>query len=551
MATMSNYKDQNSKPIHVTKTGGNTGYTPSGTTQKSPTSGLAGLANVVKGAISNITGGNNSSPANNTPAKNTSGAPAAGSSYAPPAGGSNKPTGFVPAGVNMSQNDAEGVAYYQRQYERAKAAGDQAGMDQAHSSAESLRAKQGYSGGQDGSQYIQLNQQQQQLQAESIQSVDSIMGGYKQLQNDARSMGDEGLAMLGAQWDKMVQMLDGVEAQITDQIKGQMNGDDPAMKQAISLIKQEAERMRKDTLDELNARGLVQSGVYARALSDMNNTELTQVQSAVASRFGDLQTQLNNAIMSLAQTRISALGANQNAVASMMMNNQSNVLNAGLAGLNASMTGRGQDIQNNQFNQSLAQNQNQFDATYKQNQSQFDSTLSFNKDQLSQSTQQFYDNLKQEDRQFYDSLSSNEKLAYASMAAARSGGGGGSGNSLAAQKFAWEQQVYGQERQDQLNADNRTLTNNLIGAAQSAGGLVDQYTSSIANGQSTMGQLSTFMQRSGYTPEAQSAILYLVQNDPDVQRKISTATRPSARGNVATGTKKYTPSGNTYGSLGR
>ena len=160
-------------------------------------------------------------------------------------------------------------------------------------------------------------------------------------------MGDDALAALGAQWDKMSQMLDNLEAQIVGQIKGQMNGDDPAMQNAIRLIREEAERMRKETLDELNARGLVQSGVYARALSDMNNNELNQVQSTVASRFGDLQTQLNNAVMSLAQTRIGALGANQSAMTATMTNNQNNILNTGLAGLNTSVTLRGQDVQDN------------------------------------------------------------------------------------------------------------------------------------------------------------------------------------------------------------
>jgi hypothetical protein len=219
------------------------------------------------------------------------------------------------------------------------------------------------------------------------------------------------------------------------------------MQNAIKLIRDEAERMRKETLEELNARGLVQSGVYARALADTNTNELSQVQSAVASRFGDLQTQLNNALMSLAQTRIAALGANQNATVGMMTNTQNNILNAGLAGLNSSITMRGQDIQNNQFNQQLAQNQNQFNATMQynyaglnQNQSQFNSSMQLNRDQLAQSNAQFYAQLGQNDKQFYDKLNSDQQLNLAQIAATQ--GAQAASNALAQQRFDWEKQVY-------------------------------------------------------------------------------------------------------------
>ena len=358
---------------------------------------------------------------------------------------------------------------------------------------------------------VSLTPEQQQVQSQAVQSVDSIMQGYQQLQQDAKSMGNEGLIALAAQWDKMVSTIDAVQAQITDQIKSQMNGDDPAMQNAINLIKQEAETMRKDTLDELNARGLVQSGVYAQSLSDMNKNELTQIQTAVSSRFGDLQTQLNSAIMSLAQTRISALAANQSSMASMMQNTQSNVLNAGLAGMNAQVTTRGQDIQSNQFNQSLTQNQNQFNQT-----------MSYNRDNMSQSNQQFYDQLSQQDKQFYDQLSQNEKLALASQAS--SGGAGSAANSLAQMKFQFEQQQYA----DGIAAGNQANTYQQVGQAMGAGGTVEQMINKITSGAYTVGQVRSMISGSGMTQDAQYQVLNAITSDAGVQKKINSGTKTSS-----------------------
>ena len=51
---------------------------------------------------------------------------------------------------------AKTIDDYKRDWEAANAIGDQAAMDAAHAGAEAIRAKSGYSGGDDGSQYIPL-----------------------------------------------------------------------------------------------------------------------------------------------------------------------------------------------------------------------------------------------------------------------------------------------------------------------------------------------------------------------------------------------------------
>ncbi len=58
--------------------------------------------------------------------------------------------------AGLSASDKAAMGDLTRQWNEAAAAGDQAGMDAAHAAAEALRAGYGYSGGEDGSEYIPL-----------------------------------------------------------------------------------------------------------------------------------------------------------------------------------------------------------------------------------------------------------------------------------------------------------------------------------------------------------------------------------------------------------
>jgi len=246
----------------------------------------------------------------------------------------------------------------------------------------------------------------------------------------------------------------------------------------------------------------------------------------VASRFVDLQTQLNQAIMSLAQTRIGALGAHQQATTGMIMNTQSNVMNVGLAGLNAQLTARGQDIGQDQFNRQLAQNQRQFDATIgqrnvelAQDQRQFDATMGFNRDQMAQQNQQFFDRLNMENRQFYAQLSQSRQLAYAQMAASQ--GPAAAAAQLDRDRLNWQMQTYDQERQDALNNQEMINTQTQVGNAMAVGGFVENSIKRLIAGETTVGQIQNYLQNAGYTANAQQVILDQILANPNVQRVIS------------------------------
>jgi hypothetical protein len=80
---------------------------------------------------------------------------------------------------------------------------------------------------------------------------------------------------------------------------------------------------------------VVQSGLYYHAMENMNKGTMTEIQKMVASRVGDLQTQLNNAIINMASIRSGIMGNYQQSLANFQNNYMQGLSNLQIAGLNA------------------------------------------------------------------------------------------------------------------------------------------------------------------------------------------------------------------------
>lgn len=125
--------------------------------------------------------------------------PASGSS-----GGSGGSPGYVPKGnyldQGLSASDKAAVEALQAQWEAAKAAGDQTAMQNYHSQAESIRAKYGYSGGGDGSQFIyQEPEEEFQLPQTALPSYQAQTGAVNNVYDAASKAA---LAALQSAYDK-------------------------------------------------------------------------------------------------------------------------------------------------------------------------------------------------------------------------------------------------------------------------------------------------------------------------------------------------------------
>lgn len=101
-----------------------------------------------------MSGTNGKKPTTTTGTIGQAPSPEVSSYYNASTPGSNQTSQVTPSGTPYYSDP---IAQAQADWAAAKARGDTAGMAAAHAAAEAERAKQGYSGGADGSQYIPLN----------------------------------------------------------------------------------------------------------------------------------------------------------------------------------------------------------------------------------------------------------------------------------------------------------------------------------------------------------------------------------------------------------
>ena len=187
----------------------------------------------------------------------------------------------------------------------------------------------------EGQQFLQFQQQEEERLKMEAQMLDALFAQLQGIQAEFMSYGPEGQAALAASYTQMINELNALETQLTGQIRSQMGEDDPQMVAAIGIIKEEANKLQQSLLEEMNQRGVVQSGLYYHAMENMNKGTMTEIQKMVSSRVGDLQTQLNNAILNMAGIRSGIMGNYQQSMANFQTSYMQGLNNLQIAGLDA------------------------------------------------------------------------------------------------------------------------------------------------------------------------------------------------------------------------
>lgn len=201
--------------------------------------------------------------------------------------------------ANLSAADAEIMKAYQAEWERAQALGDKEGMDRAHTNAETLRAGYGYSGGNDGSQYLPIKQEEDTLTKIGLPTyqpqVDYVDNLYEAQKNKA-------LAALQSSYDKSRLELENSMKEIPATYQAQAN------QIAAEALKQQ------QNFNESAAYAGMNVGSGSQAQLAMSN----QLQSNMS----NLRTNEANA-MTKAQQQLSALYVDyQNSIAEAIANNE-------------------------------------------------------------------------------------------------------------------------------------------------------------------------------------------------------------------------------------
>lgn len=196
-------------------------------------------------------------------------------------------------------------------------------------------------------------------------------GVYNEFNSLIGKASAEGQALIAQQFNSFIASLDATQQQITSMFQEQMGGIDPATQMALQQIKESAEQARNYMNEEMNRRGLLQSGIWVETSTRLQKNQLTAEQQLLSDRVTDLQNRLTSALMGFAQQRLDAtrqFGQQSVDMAMRMGDQRVNAMRQSLGyGMDMAQFNEGQ----RQFDERMAQDQNQFSQKMNLDQQQF------------------------------------------------------------------------------------------------------------------------------------------------------------------------------------
>lgn len=151
---------------------------------------------------------------------------------------------------------------------------------------------------------------QQQLYQPQFQPIEYLQPQIQNILSQVQQLytPDPSLAPLYSKaLDQMLSTIDTYQQQLTDQIKQQMGGVDPATQAALASLKETVKRRRDNLMEEMSKRGLLQSGIWLEMEDRLNRGELTAQQQLLATRLSALQDQLNQVLQNFGNLRLQAM----------------------------------------------------------------------------------------------------------------------------------------------------------------------------------------------------------------------------------------------------
>lgn len=195
---------------------------------------------------------------------------------------------------NNSQSQADQIRKYKDDYAAAAAKGDKAGMDAAHKAAESLRSGWGYSGGEDGSDYISTGGiSGANLGEQMANRYSQGYSDYEQKMNDAAAAQQKALQ---ASIDSAVNNLESQKTTIGKNTEANNAAAEKAYMTAINPNGSYAEGLASQGLSKsgITESSMISAGnTYQNAL---NNNATTQTEALAEIERAITQARLNGDI---------------------------------------------------------------------------------------------------------------------------------------------------------------------------------------------------------------------------------------------------------------
>jgi hypothetical protein len=237
--------------------------------------------------------------------------------------------------ANVSASDTDIIKSLQQQYELAKARGDKTTMDRVHTAAEEIRSAYGYSGGNDGSQYLPLKQEEDTLNKIGLPTYQPQV---EYVNNLYEAQKDKALAALQSSYDKSRMELENAMKEIPGTYQAQAN------QIAAEALKQQQNFNESAAYTGMNAgngsqAALAMGNQLQSNMSTLRTNEanaLTKVQQQLSSLYVEYQNSIAEAIANNEYERAAALLQEYQKAAESLVNvakDQAN-LNVDIAGFN-------------------------------------------------------------------------------------------------------------------------------------------------------------------------------------------------------------------------
>ncbi len=145
-----------------------------------------------------------------------------------------------------------------------------------------------------------------------------------------RGINEQNAALMLKLSEQLVGQLDTLEADLRKQYEQQGSVLDPATQAALKEMRSEVDRRRQGLQEEMNRRGLLQSGIWLQEENRILGNQLTAEEKLLAGRVADIQNRMTDALRQLGTQRINTMGTlaqNQMQNQQWMQGQQINAMN--------------------------------------------------------------------------------------------------------------------------------------------------------------------------------------------------------------------------------
>ena len=106
---------------------------------------------------------------------------------------------------------------------------------------------------------------------------------------------------------QLMAAIDATEARIMEMFRQQGTALDPTTLSALRSLRDGVETRRRQLTDEMNRRGLLQSGIWLEMEDRIHRGQLTAEEDLLGRRLSDIQNRMSGAMMDFAQQRLNAM----------------------------------------------------------------------------------------------------------------------------------------------------------------------------------------------------------------------------------------------------